>query len=123
MKTFNNFSELAETDNAPMQGGMVTFNMSPKFNTAPNFRGFRFYNYSDELQHGNKLEPKHVHVDTPDGKAKFWLGETVDAPVQLAENKGIPISVINDIQKHIENHQGDYIQDWDMWAKNTRPLE
>lgn len=34
------------------------------------YRGFRFYFFSNE---GNPREPVHIHVESANGKAKFWL--------------------------------------------------
>ena len=50
---------------------------------------FRFHFYSDEGS-----EPSHIHVETPDGECKFWLG-----PVRLARNKNISPKTIRDIEK------------------------
>ena len=55
---------------------------------------FRFHFYSDE---GN--EPPHIHVATPDGECKFWLG-----PVRLSRNKGVAPQVIRSAEKLVFQH-------------------
>jgi len=56
---------------------------------------FRFHFYSDE---GN--EPPHIHVATPDGECKFWLG-----PIRLARNKGVSPATLREIEKLVFEHQ------------------
>lgn len=45
------------------------------------FKGFRFHFFSNE---GNPREPVHIHVESGDGKAKFWLRPEV----QIASESG-----------------------------------
>jgi hypothetical protein len=56
---------------------------------------FRFHFYSDE---GN--EPSHIHIETPDGECKFWLD-----PIILARNKGVPPSIVRNLEKLVFEHQ------------------
>jgi len=60
--------------------------MSP---TVKRYQRFRFFFFSREE------ERKHVHVESPEGEAKFWLEPTVE----LAMNQGIrpqDITIIKD---------------------------
>ncbi len=50
---------------------------------------YRFHFYSNE---GN--EPAHIHVDTPEGECKFWLG-----PVELA--KWLPPQSASKVEKYL----------------------
>jgi hypothetical protein len=55
---------------------------------------FRFYFFSRE-------EPRiHVHVQCPDGEAKFWL----EPQVALAQNFGLSDQQLRTVQSLIEAH-------------------
>jgi len=56
---------------------------------------FRFHFYSDEGR-----EPAHIHVRTPDGECKFWLG-----PVLLASNRGLRPNTLRDIERLVFVHR------------------
>lgn len=56
---------------------------------------YRFHFYSDE-----GIEPPHVHVRSPDGECKFWLD-----PVLLANNRGIAIHDLRDIEHLVFENQ------------------
>ena len=56
---------------------------------------YRFHFYSDEGE-----EPAHVHVRSPDGECKFWLD-----PVLLANNRGIAIHDLRDIERLVFENQ------------------
>lgn len=49
---------------------------------------YRFHFYSNE-----GIEPPHIHVDTSDGKCKFWLN-----PVELARSTGLSATDLRNIQ-------------------------
>ena len=55
----------------------------------------RFHFYSDE-----RLEPAHIHIETPEGECKFWLD-----PVRLARNKGIAPIMLRKIEKLVFKHK------------------
>ncbi len=63
--------------------------------TVLRIRNFRFHFYSDE---GN--EPPHIHVATPDGECKFWIGI-----IRLARNKNVRPHEIREIEKLIFEHK------------------
>lgn len=56
---------------------------------------YRFHFYSDE-----GMELAHVHVRSPDGECKFWLD-----PVLLANNRGIAINDLRDIERLVFENQ------------------
>jgi hypothetical protein len=53
-------------------------------------RGFRFFFWSNE-----RNEPPHVHVESGDGYAKFWL-----TPVSLAESVNYDSSEVRQFAGH-----------------------
>jgi hypothetical protein len=47
-------------------------------------QGYRFFFFSDE---GTPREPVHVHVESGDGKAKFWLRPEVRVAYEKGYNR------------------------------------
>ena len=63
---------------------------------------FRFYFFSRE-------EPRpHVHVQHPDGEAKFWIEPTVE----LAGNYGLKPRLANKAQRLVEEHVDEIRTAW-----------
>ncbi|HMM34141.1 MAG TPA: DUF4160 domain-containing protein [Thermoanaerobaculia bacterium] len=63
---------------------------------------FRFFFFSRE-------EPRvHVHVQGPDGEAKFWL----DPEITLSENVGLTASTLRRIERLVRQHEGDIRTAW-----------
>jgi hypothetical protein len=63
---------------------------------------FRFYFFSRE-------EPKsHVHVQCPEGEAKFWL----EPVVALAQNHGLSDQQVRAAQRLVEEHIGEIRSAW-----------
>jgi len=56
---------------------------------------FRFHFYSDE-----RMEPPHIHVETPEGECKFWL-----EPIRLARNKGVSPVQLRAIERLVFEHR------------------
>ena len=52
-------------------------------------RGHRFFFYSNE-----GAEPPHIHVETGDSAAKFWID-----PVALSDSVGYNASELNEVQR------------------------
>ena len=65
-------------------------------------RGFRFFFWSNE---GN--EPPHVHVESGDGYAKFWL-----APTTLAESVGFDAAEVRDLLAIVTQHRDEMERAW-----------
>jgi len=63
---------------------------------------YRFFFYSNEGR-----EPAHIHVQSGDGEAKFWL-----EPVGLVWSRGYNRRQTNDIQGHIEEHIDLLLSSW-----------
>lgn len=70
--------------------------------TAMRVGGFRFFFYSNE----NK-EPKHIHVRSGGGEAKFWLDD-----VELVWNHGFNERQMQEIEAYIRAHQSALIDSW-----------
>ncbi|MFH1088044.1 MAG: DUF4160 domain-containing protein [Chloroflexota bacterium] len=66
-------------------------------------RGFRFFFFSNEAS-----EPVHVHVESDDNYAKFWL-----EPVRLAKSVGYSARELNEIGKLVVENVGAFKRRWD----------
>ncbi len=71
--------------------------------TIDRWRGHRFYFYSHEPN-----EPPHVHVDSRDRTAKFWL-----QPVALARNVGFRADELSALLARVREHSVAYLEAWD----------
>lgn len=65
-------------------------------------KGFRFFFFSREESR------KHIHVVSQDGEAKFWLEPTIE----VAMSKKLSDKQLNEIQKIIEEHNGEFTVAW-----------
>ncbi len=63
---------------------------------------FRFFFFSNE-----RREPAHIHVESGDNYAKFWL-----EPVQLAQSVGYNAKELNEIKRLVVNHKEDLKGKW-----------
>jgi hypothetical protein len=63
---------------------------------------FRFFFFSRE-----ESRP-HVHVQSPDGEAKFWLERTVEC----AMNHGLPQRALDEARKIVEQNQEAFRDAW-----------
>ena len=50
----------------------------------------------------------HVHVECPDGEAKFW----VEPIVSLAVYHGLSTVRLNEIEKIVERHKDEIVKKW-----------
>lgn len=50
----------------------------------------------------------HVHIETPEGEAKFWL----EPVVALANHSGLTAKVLKDLQDLVEVHNREITQAW-----------
>jgi hypothetical protein len=66
------------------------------------YRKYRFYFFSREESR------MHVHVISPDGEAKFRL----DPNIELAVNKNLSATELNELKKIVEERQGEIRQSW-----------
>jgi hypothetical protein len=65
-------------------------------------RGHRFFFFSRE---GN--EPPHIHVETAENYAKFWLN-----PVSLAESRGYNARDLRQLREIVEEHREQFEEAW-----------
>jgi hypothetical protein len=63
---------------------------------------YRFFIWSNE-----PLEPVHIHVESGDGHAKFWLD-----PVSLADSDGYNLREIARIRRLVEAHGAELRERW-----------
>lgn len=63
---------------------------------------YRFYFNSREE------DRMHVHVESPDGMAKFWL----EPFVALADFRGLKQHELKEIQRLVEAHEKDFKDGW-----------
>lgn len=74
--------------------------MSP---TVFQYRNYRFFFFSRE-------EPRHhVHIRSPDGEAKFWLGPEI----KLAINHGLSQKELRELEKIVEEKADEIRKHWD----------
>jgi len=73
--------------------------MSP---TVFRIKGYRFYFLS------NEEERMHVHIECAEGEAKFW----VEPIVSLATYYRLNSKRLNEIQKIVEKHKDEIIEEW-----------
>ena len=70
---------------------------------------YRFFFYSNE-----NAEPKHIHVRTADGEAKYWLD-----PIKLAWNRGFNERQIREIERAVSDHQDELNEAWSTFFGET----
>ena len=68
-------------------------------------RGYRFFFFSNDIR-----EPVHIHVESDDKYAKFWL-----EPVQLARSIGYRAKELSKISNMIIENQGVLKRRWDEY--------
>lgn len=73
--------------------------------TVLRLRGFRFFFFSNEDH-----EPIHVHVESDDKYAKFWLH-----PVQIAKSVGYSAKELGEIRSLIEDNINILKRKWDEY--------
>jgi len=71
--------------------------------TIMQYQRFRFFFFSREEKR------KHVHAETPEGEAKFWL----EPEIELAMNQGARPHDIAIIKKFIKDHFSEISDAWD----------
>ncbi|MDI6853570.1 MAG: DUF4160 domain-containing protein [Deltaproteobacteria bacterium] len=65
-------------------------------------QGYRFFFFSNE-----GFEKPHIHVESGDNYAKFWLN-----PVALASSFGYNSSEITRLRKLAEKHEKLFLEKW-----------
>jgi len=59
---------------------------------------------------GDWQEPRHIHVERDDAKAKFWLD-----PVRLERSTGFGSAELNKIQRLVDEHVAEMRRRWDEY--------
>jgi len=67
--------------------------------------GYRFFFFSNE-----GTEPTHIHVESGDGYAKFWLN-----PVILADSVGYNSTELNKLRKLTQDNESLFIEKWNEY--------
>ena len=70
--------------------------------TVLRLRGYRFFFFSME-----GAEPPHIHVESADKYAKFWL-----EPVELARSVGYNSSEVSKLRRIVESEQSLLLEKW-----------
>jgi hypothetical protein len=70
--------------------------------TVLRIRGHRFFFFSNE---GN--EPPHIHVETAEKYAKFWLN-----PIALAKSIGYNSKELGQLRELVEEHKNLFKEKW-----------
>ncbi|NNN06041.1 MAG: DUF4160 domain-containing protein [Elusimicrobia bacterium] len=73
--------------------------------TVERFKGFRFFFFSDE-----RREPPHIHVESAENYAKFWL-----KPVALAESGGFHSAELTKLRKLVEERKERFLEEWNEY--------
>ena len=73
--------------------------------TVLRLKGFRLFFFSNEVD-----EPAHIHVESDDKYAKFWL-----EPVQLAKSVGYSARELGEIRNIIMENIGALRRKWDEY--------
>jgi len=72
--------------------------------TVLKINGYRFFFFSrEELK-------KHIHIQSQNGEAKFWL----EPQIELAKNYKFSKKELNEIKKIIKEHYKDFIKAWEV---------
>ena len=73
-------------------------------------QGFRFFFFSNE---GN--EPPHIHVESGDGYAKFWLN-----PVILVDSVNYNSTELNNIRKLTQENEAFFLDKWNEYFNKNK---
>ena len=70
---------------------------------------YRFFFFSNE---GN--EPPHVHIESGDRYAKFWLNQ-----VRLASGRGYNRKTLNMLQRMVQDNVTKFMEKWNAYFGKT----
>ncbi len=76
--------------------------------TVMKLKGYRFFFFSNDAS-----EPAHIHVDSDDKYAKFWL-----EPVQLARSAGYNAKELSEIRKMVSENADVMRRRWNEYFRN-----
>jgi Domain of unknown function (DUF4160) len=66
---------------------------------------YRFYFFA-----GDRAERRHIHMESADGEAKFWL-----QPVVLADSWGYSSGELRAIQRIVVAHHEEFVRAWNAF--------
>jgi hypothetical protein len=66
---------------------------------------FRFFFYAND-----RKEPRHVHIERDEKRAKFWLN-----PVRVAENVGFGKAELNRLLEIVVSNEAAFTREWDAF--------
>ena len=69
------------------------------------YKGIRFVFYSNE---GDPREPVHIHAESPEGRAKFWLYPEV----AVADSGGFTRRQLSEMIEVVKLHQDEIKRAW-----------
>lgn len=69
------------------------------------YQGFRFFFFSNE---GNPREPVHIHAESGDGEAKFWIYPHVS----VASSAGYDRRQLSKLMDLVEAHRDEIERAW-----------
>lgn len=77
------------------------------------YKGIRFFFFSNE---GEPREPVHIHVDSAEGDAKFWLQPSVT----LAESYGFDARTLRELKRVVEDNADLIERAWNEYFNDDR---
>jgi hypothetical protein len=72
------------------------------------YKGIRFIFFSNE---GDPREPIHIHAESPDGRAKFWLYPDVT----IANSEGYSRKQLSELIKLVADHRQEIERAWNEY--------
>ncbi len=70
--------------------------------TVLRLRGYRFFFFSNESD-----EPPHIHIESAERYAKFWL-----RPVALARNRGFRRNELTELHRIVGQRESLFLRKW-----------
>jgi hypothetical protein len=72
------------------------------------YKGIRFIFFSNE---GNPREPVHIHAESAEGRAKFWL----HPDVTIANSEGYSRKQLSELIEVVANHRHEIERAWNEY--------
>lgn len=66
---------------------------------------YRFFFYAND-----RGEPRHIHIESGDNSAKFWL-----EPVRLQRSTGFRPVELQRVRRMVEQHRDDFVRSWNEY--------
>lgn len=75
---------------------------------------YRFFFYSNE-----NAEPPHVHIESGDGIAKFWL-TPVSLETSTSQTNGYNAKELKNLERSVHEKQTKFLEAWQNHFSDTR---